>query len=146
MDVGLTEESRTPRDVRLYTLMKGTSPLPCNRTSANGSGFAELQTGKLASCSQPDFAGVELGECFIDRFDDLMWTTQTRHPDCVRIWKRLDKHCDELFTFLDDPQVPADCESSIWCRARCQQLGLWRRHRSSVAVFRAARQRPPSRS
>src|SRR5262249_1645277 len=44
----------------------------------------------------------------IDRFDDLMWTTQTRHPDCVRIWKRLYKHCDERFTFLDDPRVPAD--------------------------------------
>jgi transposase len=26
----------------------------------------------------------------------------------VRIWKRLYKHCDELFTFLDDPAVPAD--------------------------------------
>ena len=24
------------------------------------------------------------------------------------IWKRLYKHCDELFTFLDDPAVPAD--------------------------------------
>ncbi|HJZ92503.1 MAG TPA: hypothetical protein VKE40_16620, partial [Gemmataceae bacterium] len=31
-----------------------------------------------------------------------------RHPDCVRIWKRLHKHCDELFTSLDDPAVPAD--------------------------------------
>src|SRR3954452_21690441 len=44
----------------------------------------------------------------IDRFDDLMLNTQTRNPDCLRIWKRLYKHCDELFTFLDDPQVPAD--------------------------------------
>jgi Transposase IS66 family len=26
----------------------------------------------------------------------------------VRIWKRLSKHCDEVFTFLDDPAVPAD--------------------------------------
>ena len=24
------------------------------------------------------------------------------------MWKRLYKHCDELFTFLDDPAVPAD--------------------------------------
>src|SRR5262249_32365106 len=33
---------------------------------------------------------------------------RSRHPDGVRIWKRLYKHCDELFTFLDDPAVPAD--------------------------------------
>jgi hypothetical protein len=26
----------------------------------------------------------------------------------VRIWKRLYQHCDELFTSLDDPAVPAD--------------------------------------
>jgi hypothetical protein len=26
----------------------------------------------------------------------------------VRIWKRLSKHCDELFTLLNDPAVPAD--------------------------------------
>ena len=44
----------------------------------------------------------------IDRFDDLMLRTQSQHPDCVRIWKRLYKHCDELFTFLDNPAVPAD--------------------------------------
>ena len=37
-----------------------------------------------------------------------MLRTHSRHPDCVRIWKRLYKHCDELFTFLDDPAVPAD--------------------------------------
>ena len=44
----------------------------------------------------------------IERFDDLMLRTHSQHPDCVRIWKRLYKHCDELFTFLDDPAVPAD--------------------------------------
>jgi hypothetical protein len=44
----------------------------------------------------------------IDRFDELMLETHSRHPDCVRIRKRLYKHCDELFTFLDDPAVPAD--------------------------------------
>jgi hypothetical protein len=43
----------------------------------------------------------------LDRFDDLL-LTQTRQPDCRRICKRLFRHCDELFTFLDDPQVPAD--------------------------------------
>ena len=44
----------------------------------------------------------------IDRFDGLMLGTQVENPDCVRIWKRLYQHCDELFTFLDDPAVPAD--------------------------------------
>jgi hypothetical protein len=43
-----------------------------------------------------------------DRFDDLVLNMRTRQPECVRIWKRLFKHCDELFTFLDDPLVPAD--------------------------------------
>jgi len=43
----------------------------------------------------------------LDRFDALL-LTQTRQPDCRRIWKRLFRHCDELFTFLDDPRVPAD--------------------------------------
>ncbi len=43
----------------------------------------------------------------LDRFDDLM-LTQTRHPECRRIWRRLYNHCDQLFTFLNDPRVPAD--------------------------------------
>jgi hypothetical protein len=37
-----------------------------------------------------------------------MLRTRSRHPDCVRIGKRLYQHCDELFPFLDDPAVPAD--------------------------------------
>jgi transposase len=44
----------------------------------------------------------------LDRFDDLILKTNTKHPECLRIWRRLFKHCEELFTFLDDPQVPAD--------------------------------------
>jgi hypothetical protein len=48
----------------------------------------------------------------LDRFDDLILKTNTRQPDCLRIWKRLFKHCDELFTFLFDPQVPADNNGS----------------------------------
>jgi hypothetical protein len=44
----------------------------------------------------------------LDRFDDLLLGTQTRHPECLRLWKRLFKHCDELFTFQKDPRVPAD--------------------------------------
>jgi transposase len=48
----------------------------------------------------------------VARFDELLLTTHTRHPECLRIWRRLFKHCDELFTFLDDPQVPADNNGS----------------------------------
>lgn len=44
----------------------------------------------------------------LDRFDDLLLKSNTKHPECLRIWRRLFKHCDELFTFLYDPQVPAD--------------------------------------
>jgi hypothetical protein len=42
-----------------------------------------------------------------DRFDDLL-LTQTRQPDCRRIWKRVFPHGEELFTFRNDPQMPAD--------------------------------------
>jgi transposase len=44
----------------------------------------------------------------LDRFDQLLLNTRTRHAECRRIWRRLFKHCDELFTFLDDPRVPPD--------------------------------------
>jgi transposase len=43
-----------------------------------------------------------------NRFDDLILNTNSNHRECLRIWKRLFKHCDELFTFLYDPHVPAD--------------------------------------
>jgi hypothetical protein len=48
----------------------------------------------------------------LDRFDDIVLNSRSRHPDCLRIARRLFKHCDELFTFLDDPQVPADNNGS----------------------------------
>jgi hypothetical protein len=47
-----------------------------------------------------------------DRFDELLLGCRSRHPECLRIWRRLFKHCDELFTFLDNPQVPADNNGS----------------------------------
>ena len=43
----------------------------------------------------------------LDRFDDLLLKSQSQHPDCRRMWRRLFKHCDELFTFLNDSKVPA---------------------------------------
>jgi len=42
----------------------------------------------------------------LDRFDELMLGCRSENKDCLRIWRRLFKHCDELFTFLDDPRVP----------------------------------------
>jgi hypothetical protein len=48
----------------------------------------------------------------IDRFDDLLLGCRSRHPECLRIWRRLFNHCDELFTFLKDPRVPADNNGS----------------------------------
>jgi hypothetical protein len=74
----------------------------------------------------------------IDRFDELMLGTRSRHPDCVRIWKRLYKHCDELFTFLDDPAVPADnngTERDIRSLAAARNDGGTHRADWSAAAF-----------
>jgi transposase len=53
-------------------------------------------------------AFVAARQRILDRFDELLLQSHTKHPECVRIWRRLFKHCDELFTFLYDPQVPPD--------------------------------------
>jgi hypothetical protein len=67
-----------------------------------------------------------------------MSQTRSRHPDCVRIWKRLYKHCDELFTFLDDPAVPADnngTERDIRSLAAGRNDGVTHRADWSAAAF-----------
>src|SRR5581483_10010029 len=51
-------------------------------------------------------------QALLDRFDELLLNCHSRQPDCLRIWRRLFKHCDELFTFLRDPRVPADNNGS----------------------------------
>lgn len=74
----------------------------------------------------------------IERFDDLMLRTHSQHPECVRIWKRLYKHCDELFTFLDDPAVPADnngTERDIRSLAAARNDGGTHRADWSAAAF-----------
>jgi hypothetical protein len=56
----------------------------------------------------------------------------------VRIWKRLYKHCDELFTFLDDPAVPADhngTERDIRSLAAARSDGGTHRADWSAAAF-----------
>jgi hypothetical protein len=74
----------------------------------------------------------------IDQLDELMLETRSRHPDCVRIWKRLYQHCDELFTFLDDPAVPADndgTERDIRSLAAARHDGGTHRADWSAAAF-----------
>ena len=74
----------------------------------------------------------------IDRFDELILETRSRHPNCVRIWKRLYKHCNELFTFLDDPAVPADnngTERDIRSLAAARSDGGTHRADWSAAAF-----------
>jgi transposase len=73
-----------------------------------------------------------------DRFDELLLGTNSQHPDCRRIWKRLLKHCDELFTFLDDARVPADnngSERDIRSLAAARNDGGTHRADWSAAAF-----------
>jgi transposase len=73
-----------------------------------------------------------------DRFDDLLLGTHTSNPQCLRIWRRLYKHCGELFTFLDDPQVPADnngTERDIRSLAAARSDGGTHRAEWSAAAF-----------
>jgi hypothetical protein len=66
-----------------------------------------MQLGKdRERLGQPAFAQAR--QRIFDRFDDVLLTTHTQQPECLRIWRRLFKHCDELFTFLADPRVPPD--------------------------------------
>jgi len=73
-----------------------------------------------------------------DRFDDLLLSSRSRNPECMRIWKRLFKHCDELFTFLADPRVPADnngSERDIRSLAAARNNGGTHRTEWSAAAF-----------
>jgi transposase len=72
------------------------------------------------------------------RFDDLILSCHSRNHDCLRIWRRLFNHCDELFTFLDDPRVPADnngCERDIRSLAAARNDGGVHRAEWSAAAF-----------
>jgi transposase len=74
----------------------------------------------------------------LDRFDDLLLTSHTRHPECLRIWRRLFRHGDELFTFLNDPRVPADnngSERDIRSLAAARNDGGTHRAEWSAAAF-----------
>jgi len=74
----------------------------------------------------------------VSRFDGLLLNCHSGNRDCLRIWKRLFKHCDELFTFLHDPQVPADnngCERDIRSLAAARNDGGVHRAEWSAAAF-----------
>lgn len=73
-----------------------------------------------------------------DRFDDLLLNCHSQNRECRRIWKRLFKHCDELFVFLDNPQVPADnngCERDIRSLAAARHDGGTHRAEWSATAF-----------
>jgi transposase len=70
-----------------------------------------IELGKNRS-RQSARAFAQARQAILDRFDELLLNCHSRNRDCLRIWKRLFKHCDELFTFLFDPRVPADNNGS----------------------------------
>ena len=96
-----------------------------------------IQLGK--NRDQLSAKAFDLGhQKIIDRFDELLLTSRSRHPECLRIWRRLFKHCDELFTFLDDPRVPADnngCERDIRSLAAARNDGGTHRAEWSATAF-----------
>lgn len=96
-----------------------------------------IQLGKdRARLSQPAYDQAR--QAIQDRFDDLLLNCQSKNPDCVRIWKRLFTHCDELFIFLDDPRVPADnngSERDIRSLAAARSDGGTHRAEWSAAAF-----------
>jgi hypothetical protein len=96
-----------------------------------------IQLGKDRDCLKRT-AFVQAWQDILDRFDDLLLTTQTQNADCLRIWRRLFKHCDELFTFLQDPRVPADnngSERDIRSLAAARNDGGTHRADCSAAAF-----------
>jgi Transposase IS66 family/zinc-finger binding domain of transposase IS66 len=83
-------------------------------------------------------AFVQARQGILDRFDELLLTSTSRQPHCRRIWRRLFKHADELFTFLYDPRVPADnngAERDIRSLAAARNDGGVHRADWSAAAF-----------
>jgi Transposase IS66 family/zinc-finger binding domain of transposase IS66 len=88
--------------------------------------------------SYPQASFTDARDAIHRRFDDLLLNCHSRHPECLRIWKRLFKHGDELFTFLDDPRVPADnngSERDIRSLAAARNDGGVHRAEWSAAAF-----------
>lgn len=96
-----------------------------------------IQLGKERA-AMPKGAFAAARQNIQDRFDDLLLNCHSQNRECVRIWKRLFNHCDELFTFLHDPRVPADnngCERDIRSLAAARNDGGVHRAEWSAAAF-----------
>ena len=96
-----------------------------------------IQLGKDHASMTAD-AFAQARRAIHDRFDDLILNCHSKNKECLRIWKRLFKHCDELFTFLDDPRVPADnngSERDIRSLAAIREDGGVNRADWSAAAF-----------
>lgn len=77
-------------------------------------------------------------QAIYERFDDLVLGSRSRHPECRRIGRRLFNHCEELFTFLERPEVPADnngAERDIRSLAAARQDGGTHRAEWSATAF-----------
>lgn len=118
-------ESEPPQSVRAFVqpaiaLFQDAMQLAKDRETLDGPAFAAAR------------------RAIHDRFDDLLLGCRSENPECLRIWRRLAKHCDELFTFLDDPRVPADnngCERDIRSLAAIRSDGGVHRAEWSAAAF-----------
>lgn len=84
-------------------------------------------------------AFVAARQRILDRFDELLLQSHTKHPECLRIWRRLFKHCDELFTFLYDPKYRRITTAPSATSA------AWRRHAATAARTAPRGARTPSR-
>lgn len=96
-----------------------------------------IQLGKDRS-QGTEAAFARARQAVFDRFDDLLLNCHSTNRDCLRIWRRLYRHCDELFTFLNDPRVPADnngCERDIRSLAAARNDGGVHRAEWSAAAF-----------
>jgi Transposase IS66 family/zinc-finger binding domain of transposase IS66 len=96
-----------------------------------------IQVGKGRG-RQSAAAFAQARQAILDRFDELLLTTRTGQPECLRPWRRLAKHCDELFTFLKGPRVPADnngSERDIRSLAAARNDGGTHRAAWSAAAF-----------
>jgi transposase len=96
-----------------------------------------LALGKERTRHDPT-AFAQARQAILDRFDELLLTSTSRDPECRRIWRRLFRHADELFTFLRDPQVPADnngTERDIRSLAAARNDGGTHRADWSAAAF-----------
>jgi hypothetical protein len=89
--------------------------------------------------SQTPAAFAQSRQAILDRFDAIMMTDLSGHsPDCLRIWRRLARHCEELFIFLNDPRVPPDnnaAERDIRSLAAARNDGGVHRAPWSAAAF-----------